>query len=249
MNRAGPERAGQGKPDSRATDDRELFATTDFRSIPTAELRSIVGSFSQWLSVVMAHKILRSNPQIQYAIEARRLVKGDAENVPKRIMKQFAAVRTQLELLNFGPSFFATIPAIGPVSKAVMAMSRPDGQIHCFASHVVSKIDGQVEDEGCLEFTTWLSDEKLIVTMSAANLPRPRQGVDRLIVGSEDPEVILKKHRDRIRKLEYLPVPATELFAYAECEQERQTEDLLRRGVIRLATPGEVTRIRTAMKV
>jgi hypothetical protein len=209
----------------------------------------MIGSFSQWLSALLAHKILRSKPQIKYVIEARRLVKGEAENVPKRIMKQFAAVRTQLELLNFGPSFFATIPAIGPVSKAIMAMSRPDGQIHCFASHVVSKFDGQVQDESLLGFTTWLSDQKSIVTMSPAKLPRPRDGVDRLIVSSGDPEVILKKHRDRIRKLECLPVSPADLFAQAESEQERQTEDLLRRRVIRLATPAEVTRIRTEMRV
>jgi hypothetical protein len=249
MNRAESESARQGEPDSRATDNRELFVTTDFRSIPAAEIRPMVGSFSQWLSVVLAHKILRSKPRIQYVIEARRLVKGDAENVPKRIMKQFAAVRTQLELLNFGPSFFATIPAIGPVSNAIMAMSRPDGQIHGIASHVVSKADGKVKDEGLLGFTTWLSDQTSIVTMSPAKLPRPRHGVDRLIVNSDGPEVILKKHRERIRKLECLPVSPADLFAQAESEQERQTEDLLRRRVIRLATPAEVTRIRIDMRV
>ncbi len=246
MNRAGPDSARQGELGS---DDRELFVMTDFRSIPAAEMRPMIGNFSQWLSALLAYKILRSKPQIQYVIEARRLVKGDAENVPKRIMKQFAAVRTQLELLNFGPSFFATVPAIGPFSKAIMAMSRPDGQIHCFASHVVSKIDGQVTDEGLLGFTTWLREDASIVTMSAAKLPRPRGGVDRLIVSSDDPEVILKKHRDRIRKLECLPISPADLFAQAEAEQERQTEDLLRRRVIRPATPAEVTRIRTEMRV
>lgn len=249
MNRAGSKSARQQEPASKATDDRELFVTNDFRSIPVAEMRPMLGSISEWLSAVLIHKILRTKPKIQYVIEACRLVKGDAENVPKRMMKQFAAIRTQLELLNFGPSFFAAIPAIGPVSHAIMAMSRPDGQIHCFASHVVSKIDGRIEDESLLGFTTWRSDQTSIVTMSPTKLARPGDGVDQLIVSSDDPEVILKKHRNRIRKLDFLPILPADLFAHAESEQVRQTQDFLRRRVIRLATPAEVTRIRTEMRV
>ncbi len=223
--------------------------TTDFRSIPASELRPMVGGLSPWLSAVFAHKVLKSKPSIAYAIETRRLVNRDAENVPKRIMKQFAELRSQLELLNFGTSFYATVPALGPISKAVMAMSRPDGQIHCLVSHVVSRIGGEVHDETCLSFTTWISKEKSIVTMSASKLPRPCSGVDRLILNTSDPEVILKKHRDRIRNQKCLPIPAEDLFAHVEIEQDRQTEELLRRGVIRPATQAEVTRIRTEMKV
>ena len=123
MNRTGSQSSNRGESKSKATDDRELFITTDFRSIPAAELRPMIGSLSQWLSAVVAHKIKRSSPQIQYAIESRRLVQRDAEHVPKRIMKRLTELRKLLEKLNFDASFYATIPAIGPFSKAIMGMS------------------------------------------------------------------------------------------------------------------------------
>ena len=69
------------------------------------------------------------------------------------------------------------------------------------------------------------------------------------IGSSDDPEVLLKKHRDRIRNLDFMAIEATELFAQVELEQEREADDFLRRGVIRRATAAEVTRIRTDMRV
>ena len=87
------------------------------------------------------------------------------------------------------------------------------------------------------------------MTTSRTHLPRARPGVDLQSVASEDPPVILKKHRDRMRQLSIENVPPNDLFDRADAENRAQTEDLLRRNVIRLATPAEVTRIRTELRV
>ena len=70
-----------------------------------------------------------------------------------------------------------------------------------------------------------------------------------MIVGDTDPGVVLKRHRERIMKRDCATVAATELYDRVQSDQEQETADLLRRGVLRRATPGEVTRIRTNMRV
>ena len=128
MNRTGQGTARQKTNSStKGNNDRELFVTTDYQTIPVGELRPLTGSLTTWVSAVVSHKILRSKSPTHFAIEAKRLVNGDAEHVPKRIMKRFSELRSQLERLNFGVSFYATIPSVGPFAKAVMGMSQTEG--------------------------------------------------------------------------------------------------------------------------
>ena len=249
MNQLPSESANRVDRDAASADVRELLVTNDFRSIPAAELRTLSDSLGQWLGVLFRYKILRSKLLPAYAIELRRMIKGEAKHIPKRILRHFDALKAKLEPLNFAPGFYANVPALGPYSAAVMAMSRQDGEIHMIASQIVTQDHELIKDEGYFGFTTWLSDENLVVTVSLANLPRPREGVDRIIVDSDDPTVLLKKHRQRLRKLEIQPVAASNLFQRVEDENRRQTDDLLRRRVIRPATPAEVTRIRKDIRV
>lgn len=249
MNRSGKEPSRRKESSNKAKDDREYFVTTDYQAIPVGELRPLTGSLSKWISAVVSHKILRSKPPTHFAIESKRLVNGDAEHVPKRIMKRFTELRSQLEPLNFSVSFYATIPSVGPFAKAVMGMSQSEGPTHFLASHVVTRINDEVMDEGAFWFATWLGDKSSILTHSPANLANPCGVVDRVFVNTNDPGVALKKHRERIMKRDCVSVPASDLFDQVKTDQERETADLLRRGVIRRATPGEVTRIRTNMRV
>jgi hypothetical protein len=235
--------------DSGTTDVRELFVTTDFRSMPSAELQPLCGSLTQWLSALLRYKVMQSKSPPSYAIELRRMIKGDAAHVPKRIIKHFHTIQQQLERLDFAPNFYANIPAIGQYSSAIMTMSREDGEIHFCAWQVARKTDQGIEDEGYFGFTTWLNDESSVVTLSPAKLPQPSEGVDCIMERSDEPAVVLKKHRNRLLKIKPLSVSSTDLFERIESENLRQTDDLLCRGVIRPASPGEVTRIRNDMRV
>lgn len=235
--------------DAGAADVREWFVTTDIRSIPASELRATRDSWSQWILDMLRYKVAGSKSHVAYAIELRRMIKGEAKYVPKRIIKHFDALKETIESLNFTPSFYANVPAIGPYSSAIMAMSRPDGEIHFLAWQVVTQRDGQIQDEGRIGLTTWLTDETSVVTVSPAKLPRACQGVDRRIVRSNDPAVLLKMHRQRLRKLEILPVLPEDLFHRVELDNRRHVGELTRRGVIRPATAAEVTRIRSEKRV
>ena len=176
--------------------------------MPASEMRPLLGGTGAWLSAIVTHKILRTKVIPTYAVELRRMTK--ARHIPKRMQKHLDDRRAQLESLNFAVSFYATLPAIGPYSWVTMGMSRRDGDLHFLATQIATKVDGQIQDEGYFCFVSWLSDETSIVTMSPALLPRPSDGVDRVIVGSEDSAVVLKKHRERLRKKEILPVAPTD---------------------------------------
>ncbi len=237
------------KPSVAGSDDRELFVTTDLRSIPAMELRPMCGSHYEWLLAVLAFKVFRAKSEVAFACESRRLVRVDAEHVPKRIMSRFEKVRPKIESLGFLPNYYASMPAIGPIAAAVMTMSREDGQIHYFAIQVVAKSEGQVNDAGHFSFSSSLPSGESIVTVSPANLPRPRRGIDRLMVSSDDPATVLKKHRERIRGVAIVEVPPAALFESAEQETRLEADDLLRRRIIRPATPAEIARIRAASRV
>jgi hypothetical protein len=245
MNLEQPESANRAAPEPEPGDVRETFVTNDYRSIPASELRSMLDGLGPWLSAVLSHKILRKRVQPAYVIELRRMMK--AKHVPKRIQKHFDDLKARLERLTFEPNFHATVPAIGPYSSATVAMSQPDGEVHFIASQVVTQVAGKLKDEGHFGFVTWLSDGTSIVTISSATLPRPRSGVDRMVIQSNDPAVVLKKHRERLRKKRIEPVAPEDLFPRTESENQKQTEDFLNRGLIRPATATEVTRIRTQM--
>jgi len=55
--------------------------------------------------------------------------------------------------------------------------------------------------------------------------------------------------RERMRQQAIENVPPGDLFDHADKENRQETADLLRRGVIRRATPAEITRIRTKLRV
>lgn len=226
-----------------AGDDRELFVTTDIRSIPMMELRSMC-SFPDWLMAIVAGKIFRANAEAIFACESRRLVKVDADQISRRVMKRFGELRPQIEDLGFVPNYYASLPAIGPIAAAMMTMSRPDGRIHFFAVQVALKTNDQVSDDGHFGYGTHLPGGGSILTLSPAKLPKPRRGIDRAILSSDDPLTVLKKHRERIRDVEIQAVAPREMFAFAERETRLEAEDLLRRKIIRPANAAEVGRIR-----
>ena len=228
-------------------DDRDLFVIDDYHTIPANELRPIVGGTGAWIKAILSQKLGRSKSQPAYVIELRRMTKS--KHIPKRMEKYFDTLRSKLESLNFSPNFEASIPAVGPYVSAIMAMSRRDGDVHFFAHRVTRQVEGKLIDEGELRFVSWLTDGGLLVTTTKTHLPHPRPGVDLLTVASEDPSIVLKKHRDRMRQLSIENVSPTDLFDRADAENRAQTEDLLRRNVVRLATPAEVTRIRTELRV
>lgn len=58
-----------------------------------------------------------------------------------------------------------------------------------------------------------------------------------------------KKHLDTMRQLSIEKVSPNDLFDRADTENRAQTESLLRRSIVCLATPAEVTRIRTELRV
>lgn len=236
------------EPKRQAGDDRELFVTTDLRSIPMMELRPMCGGISQWLSAILNFKILRASSDVTYAYESRRLVRVEPQQVSRRIMNHFDELRPAIEQLGFVPNYFASMPAIGRIAAAVMAMSRLDGKVHCFAVQVAAMSDGQINDDGHVAFTTHLTDGGSIITMSPANLPAARDGVDRQILATDDPNDLLRSHRQRIRNAPVKLVQPNHLFEYAERETRLVADDLLRRRIIRPATPAEVGRIRAASR-
>lgn len=246
MNHSDPKKS---RPKSSAGngDDRDLFVVDDFHSIPASELRHMVSGTGAWIKAILARKLGRSKSLPTYAIELRRMTKS--KHIPKRMEKYFESLRSKLEALSFSPNFEAAIPAVGPYVAAIVAMSRRDGDIHFIAHRATRQTDGNLIDEGDFRFISWLADGGILVTTTRANLPQARVGVDLLAVASEDPSVVLKRHRERMRQHSIENASPNELFDRLDAENRRETEDLLRRNVIRLATPAEVTRIRTELRV
>jgi hypothetical protein len=241
------ETGGRARTEAATDDSRELFVTTDLRSIPASESRPLCGGLGAWLSALLTHKLLRTKSPPTYAIELRRWLK--TRHVPKRMEKPFQELARRLESLGLTHHFDVTIPSIGPYSTASMVLSREDGELHAVASREVTLSAGQIRDQGYFCFLTWLADGSLLETCSTARLPRARAGVERRIVLAEDPPAVLQQHRERLRGKLVRAVPPEGLFERLEAEHQRRTEDLLRRGVIRPATAAEVTRIRSETRV
>lgn len=232
------------KSGNSSNDERELFVANDYQTIPAGELRAILPSFAEWLSIVARRKLGSVGSSPQHVSELKRWVKGDRRQISKRILKSFESLRDSLSHLAFSPTFYATVPAVGPLTQGIMGMSRSDGTLHVIAHQAVAQVGGKVVDTGHFRFISWLEDETPVITVSRMHAPSPRQGVDQVIVMSDDIETVLKKHRQRARSDELKTVPPSDLFEHAEAENHLTIEDLVQRGVLRLATPGEVARIR-----
>ena len=227
------------------SDRRLLYVLNDFHFIPAAESKSMLDGHRQWLSTLISYKLLRKRTQPAFAIEIGRWIRGDSRQVSKRILKRFEELRAKMSRLGFAPAFFATIPAIGPHSAAVMGMSRRDGSIHLLAHGSTSQSAEGVADTGHFEFLSWLTDEPTVVTCSQVCLPKPRAGIDQWITTSHDPEKVLKKHRERLRRRPFQAVASQDLFEKVSEENQAAVKDLANRNVIRLASSAEVARIRS----
>lgn len=195
----------------------------------------------------MRRTIRPSQTLPSYAVELGRLV--PAKHIPKRMVKHFDGLRSELQSLGFSANFEATIPAIGPYSAAMMGMSRRDGDVHFVANRVTRQVGQELVDDGDFRFMSWLTDGTTLITATENELVPTRGGVDFAAVPSDDPDTVLKKHRERMRRLPVVAVEPPELFSRVEAESRQQAEDLLRRRIIRFATPAEVTRIRMKMRV
>lgn len=228
--------------------ERELFVATDIRNIPAFELRPICGSLFEWLFAIVMFKIFRIKPPIEFASENRRMVRIEGEQVPKRIMHYFKELETKVETLGFHHNYYATVPAIGPIAIALMTMSGEDDRCHFFAVRAVTKMNGEIMEDGHFGFGSQLPKDGSLMTISKCKLPKPREGVERLMISTDDPRVLLKEHHKRMRDAPVVVVHASELVEHARRQNLLECEDLLARGIIRPATPPEIHRIRAMRK-
>ena len=224
--------------------DRELFVASDIQSIPMFELRPMCSNFVEWLMAIVIFKVFRAKPPIQFATETRRMMRIESEQVPKRVMKYFDQLRPKLEQLGYRLNYFATVPAIGPIAIALMTMSSESGKCHFFAVRAVIKANDQIMEDGHFGFGSQLPNDGSLTTISKTKLPKPRPGVERLMVATNDPEVLLREHRKRMKDFAVIETSATDLVEHARKQNLLECEDLLARRVIRPATQVEIQKIR-----
>ena len=229
-------------------DERELFVATDIRSIPAGELRPMCDSLFAWLFAIVVFKIFRVKPPVEFATENRRMVRIEGEQVPKRIMRYFKELEEKVEELGFHHNYYATVPAIGPIGVALMTMSSEDGRCHFFAVRAAIKVDTEIMEDGHFGFGSQLPNDGSLTTISKAKLPKPREGVLRVMINTDKPYDLLKEHRKRMRDAPVVVTHASELVEHARRQNLLECEDLLKRGVIRPATPPEIHRIRAMRK-
>lgn len=226
-------------------DNRQLFIAGDIKNIPYLELRPMCSNVLEWLLAGVLFKICRIPSPAQFATESRRLVRVSEENVPRRLMNHFHELRPQAERLGFEINHFATVPAIGPIAIALMTMSEKSGQSCFYAVQVALKMNDQINDEGHFGFNTSLSGDAMLTTLSPVKLPKPRKGLQRKILKSRDVAEVYRVHQERMRDQIIQAVPPDQLFALAEKHNRLEADDLQQRRITRLATPGEITRLRS----
>ncbi len=232
-----------------ASNERELFVASDIQTIPAFELKPMCGSLFEWLFAIVVFKIFRMKPPVEFATETRRMVRIEGEQVPKRIMHYFDELRPKVESLGYDMNYYATVPAIGPIAIALMTMSsEEDGRCHFFAVRAVIKTNNQIMEDGHFGFGSELPNDGSLTTISKAKLPKPRQGLERLMINTADPKVLLEEHRKRMREHQVVAVHASELTEHAKRQNLLECEDLLARKVIRPATAAEIHRIRAMRK-
>ncbi len=219
-------------------DERELMLCDDGVSIPMHDIapKGLLGKFR------------RKAAPSPFAIESRRIIRVETEQVPKRILKDFKSLQKSLAELKFQPGFLATTPAIGPIAVALLSMSSPSGQNSFFAVRTVVRSDGELIDRGYHGFCSFLTNDELLVTMSKAQLPKPREAVDRLMMDTDNPETLIREHRKRMRDHTIEPTEVDDVVEKIRQHNLRDVADLLQRGLIRPATTGEISRIRASVK-
>jgi hypothetical protein len=123
-------------------------------------------------------------------------------------------------------------------------MSSEDGRCHFYCVRAAIKANQGIMEDGHFGFGSQLPHDGSLTTISRAKLPKPREGVDRLMIRTHDPEVLLREHQRRMRDRPVIAMHASELIDHARRQNLLECEDLLARRVIRPATPAEIHRIR-----
>lgn len=223
-------------------DDRELYVIDDFGSIPWLQARPLTTSFGNWIAKGWRYKILRREARPKFLVECGRFV--SARHVPKRIQKYFDQLTPNLRSQEFIETFQGTMAALGPYSTATLGMSRKNGEIHFFATRIVTQLNQQIHDEQYFGFISWLSDESSIWTLSRCSLPSFRSEVDRMIVATDEPNTVLRKHEERVRKKKLQRIKPTNFFESFKSEYAKQVSDWERQKIVRAAKPAEIVRIK-----
>jgi len=219
-------------------DERELMVCDDGVSVPMHDMAP----------VGLLGKFLRKSAPSPFAVESRRIIRVESEQVPKRILKHFKELQKDVSQLKFQPNFLASTPAIGPMAIGMMSMTTPTGKSSFFAVRCVIRSDGDLIDTGYHGFCSFLADDNALITMSTARLPKPREGVHRVMMDSDDPEQLIREHRKRMREYRVVPTEAEGLVDQIRRQTQLDVRDSLNRGLIRSATTGEISRIRASSK-
>ena len=230
------------QPTDQPTDEdkllRELLVPCDGVSIPVFGMAP-VGLFS---------KLMRKSVSPTFAVESRRIIRVESEQVPKRIFKHFKVLQKSMTRLSFHPNFFATIPAIGPLAIAMMSMITPSGKSCFLAVRTVIRKEGELVDSGHHGYYSYLDSGEAMVTLSPCQLPKPRAGIHQVILKEEDPEAMLREHRKRMREFKVEPVDAADVVEFVRHHNWLDVNDCVERELIRAANTGEISRIRGKSK-
>ena len=146
--------------------------------------------------------------------------------------------------LGYQHNFYASVPAVGPIAIGFLALSTSSGQNHFFAVRTATKRGAKIVETGFIGFCSLLGDDDALITQSPARLPKPRVGVDREILKIDDPELILREHRKRMRDYDIKPVEASDLVNRIRRQNELDCDEYLKQGLLRPATQGQISAIR-----
>ena len=218
--------------------EREYVVACDGVSIPMCDMRT-PGFLAKFFS---------KNPAPKFAAESRRIIRVESEQVPRRILKHFKELQGKVAPLSYKHNFHATIPVVGPLAISMMSMVTASGQNSFFAVRSVIRSEGKLIDKGFHGFCSFLEDEDLLITMSNAQLPRAREGVDRLIISNDNPEAIVREHRIRMREYKIVPTEPADVVERIRLQNSLDLDDYLERGLLRYASVGELARIRQKSK-
>ena len=217
---------------------RELIVATDGVSIPVFGMAP-TGLLS---------KFLRKPVAPTFAVESRRIIRVESEQMPKRILKHFKTLQNPISKLSFKHNFFATIPVIGPLGIGMMSMVTPSG-LSCFlAVRTVVRKDGELVDAGHYGFYSYLDAGQALVTLTPNQLSKPRPGIHLQIAKNTDPEAMLREHRKRMREYKVDPVDASDVVEFVRHHNWLDVNDGIERDVLRGATNGQISRIRGKSK-
>ena len=193
-------------------------------------------------------KLLRKPAAPTFAVESRRIIRVESEQIPRRIMKRFREFQNIVAPLGYKNNFYATVPVIGPLAISMMSMVTSSGQNSFIVVRTVERRDGELIDGGYHGFCSFLAEDDLLMTVSPAQLPKPRDGVDRLVMNDENPETIVREHRIRMRDYDIVATDPAEVVEHIRRQNELDLRDYMERDLLRVATTGEVARIREKAK-